>query len=264
MEVSTCSHRKILVPCSLPWYTYELDPYIGCEHRCRYCYALNNAETDWEKEIQIHADISGQLRQEMASLETQIIYIGMNSDPYQPSEATLYQTRKALEICAEREFPVCILTKSGLVTRDIDLLMEMPVHSVGVSIAFNNEHSRKLFEPKAPSTDERIYALKKVKDANIHTYTMICPVMPLITDVVPLIELCAPYSDTIWVYSLRIDSENDKNWHEIHPILERYFPGIAGQYRKILFSEKHNYWESMKENLAEIQKQTDVRLEIHL
>ena len=86
MKVSKCSLRKILNPCILEAHNYQVDPYIGCEHFCFYCYSLNKAETDWKKEILIHEDITGQLSLEMNSLEPQSIYMGMNSDPYQPSE----------------------------------------------------------------------------------------------------------------------------------------------------------------------------------
>ena len=135
------------------------------------------------------------MAREISSIKPQTIYFGMNTDPYQPSEITFKQTRKALELLAERNFSASILTKSGLVTRDIDLLTK--IDSVGFSIAFQDEDVRKLFERRAPPNRERMDALKKIKEAGIETYTLICPVMPFITDVESLIDLVAPYSDTI-------------------------------------------------------------------
>ncbi|MDP8267872.1 MAG: hypothetical protein P9L97_04010, partial [Candidatus Tenebribacter davisii] len=75
MKVNRCSRRKILTPCGLEMHNYQIDTYIGCEHLCRYCYGLNNAETDWHKEILIHEDIMDQLAQEINFLEPQSIYI---------------------------------------------------------------------------------------------------------------------------------------------------------------------------------------------
>ncbi len=264
MKVSKCSPRKILNPCILEAHNYQVDPYIGCEHYCSYCYALNKAETDWEKEILIHEDIIGQLYQEMNSLEPQSIYMGMNSDPYQPSEKTFKQTRKVLELLAERGFSVCILTKSGLVTRDIDLLRKMPDSSVGVSITFQEERTRQMFEKNAPSNRVRIEALKELKNSGIATYTLICPVMPFITNLESVIEQVAPFSDTIWVYRLNMESEETANWQSLQSILNKHFPELTEQYQKIAFSRNHPFWKEIRQKLKEIQKKKCLNLRIRI
>jgi len=87
MKVSTCSDRPILVPCRLKDHDYQIDPYVGCEHSCYYCYALNQAETGWSKEVLIYKDIAGQLSGELENVSPQTIYMGYYSDPYQPCEA---------------------------------------------------------------------------------------------------------------------------------------------------------------------------------
>ena len=264
MKVNRCSRRKILNPCSLEMHNYQIDTYIGCEHFCYYCYGLNDAETDWHKEILIHEDIIEQLAQEMNFLEPQSIYIGMNSDPYQPSEKTFKQTRKILELLAERGFSVCILTKSELVTRDIDLLRKMPDSSVGFSIAFHDEQTRQLFEKQAPSNKGRLEALGKLKSSGIKTYTLICPVMPFITDIDSVIELVSPYSDTIWTYKLHMESVNDKNWLNVKSILDQHFPKLTEQYQKIAFSKNHPYWKGIRHKLEEIKSKKCLNLKIEL
>jgi DNA repair photolyase len=75
MIVRTCRKRQILNPCTLENIDYQLDPYIGCEHYCYYCYALNQAETDWSKEVLIHKDITSMLESELAGIPPQTIYI---------------------------------------------------------------------------------------------------------------------------------------------------------------------------------------------
>ena len=264
MKVNRCSRRKILTPCGLEMHNYQIDTYIGCEHLCRYCYGLNNAETDWHKEILIHEDIMDQLAQEINFLEPQSIYIGMNSDPYQPSEKNFTQTRKILKLFVKKEFSVCILTKSELVTRDIDLITKMPDSSVGFSIAFQDEQTRRLFEKNAPSNKERIEALGKLKSSGIKTYALICPIMPFITDIESVIELVAPYSDTIWVYKLHFESENDKNWINVKFILNKHFPELTDQYQKIAFSGDHPYWKRIRHKLEEIKSKKCLNLKIEL
>ncbi len=161
MIVSTCTHRPILVSCNLPNTDYQVDPYVGCGHCCYYCYALNEAETDWEKEILIHSDIAGQLSQELATIPPQKIYLSYYTDPYQPCEAEHRQTRKALEIILKNGFSTRILTKSDLVTRDMDLLRQMKDASVSVSVAFNDNRVRQQFEAHTMDTEARIEALRK-------------------------------------------------------------------------------------------------------
>ena len=84
MKVSTCSYRPIIEPCSLKNLDYQVDSYVGCEHNCYYCYALDQAETDWTKEVLIHKDITGQLSEELEKISPQTIYMGYKTDPYQP------------------------------------------------------------------------------------------------------------------------------------------------------------------------------------
>lgn len=264
LKVNRYSHRKILNPCGLEMFNYQIDTYISCEHFCHYCFGLNKAETIWEREIIIHEDIVGQLVQEICFLKPQTIYIGMNSDPYQPSEKSFKQTRKVLELFVKRGFSVSILTKSELVTRDIDLITKMPDSSVGFSIAFQDERTRQLFEKNAPSNKDRIEALKKMKNSGIETYTLICPIMPFITDIELILELVAPYSDTIWVYKLHMESESDKNWLNVKSILDQHFPELTEQYQKIAFSRNHPYWKEIRHKLEEIKSKKCLNLKIEL
>lgn len=264
VEVSFCSHRSILQPCSLEGYAFQLDPYIGCHHHCYYCYALNQAETDWDREVQIHQNFIGQLHDELSMLEPQSIYIGWNSDAYQPSEGKYKQTRKALELLAEQGFSVCVLTKSSLVTRDIDLFARIPGTSVGISIAFQNDRSRRLFEVNTQSNYQRIDTLKTLHEAGIRTYILICPVMPFITDVKQLIDQVSPYVDTIWVYALNIDSEEDRNWQNIKKILECHFPELVREYREIALRSEHPYWVRLRTELELLQKKSQLNLRIEL
>ena len=84
VKLSTCSNRPILAPCGLKDLKYQVDPYIGCEHYCYYCYALAQAETDWSQEILIHKDIVHHLSAELDKIPAQKIYMGYHTDPYQP------------------------------------------------------------------------------------------------------------------------------------------------------------------------------------
>jgi DNA repair photolyase len=69
IKVSDCSFRPVVESCGLDNINWQIDPYIGCEHQCYYCYAFEKAETDWSKEMQMHYDISAQLEMELNSMK---------------------------------------------------------------------------------------------------------------------------------------------------------------------------------------------------
>jgi DNA repair photolyase len=264
MRVSVCSHRPVLEPCGLEDLDHQVDPYIGCEHHCHYCYALNGAETDWAREILIHAYIVGQLREELGGLPPQRIYMGYHSDPYQPCEAEQLQTRKVLELFRERGFAPSILTKSDLVVRDADILKDMDGASVSVSVAFNDNAVRRSFEAKTTDTEARIEALRQLRRAGIRTSALICPVIPHITDPRPLIDPLAPHCDAIWIYGLSMEDRSSRNWRNVETILEDLFPDLKEHIEQVVFSKDHSYWTQLREGLKDIQEERQLDLRIHL
>ena len=264
MQVSTCSRRPILVPCDLKNFDYQVDPYVGCEHYCHYCYVLNQAETDWTKEIQIFNDIADQLRGELEKISPQKIYLGYYTDPYQPCEADYGQTRKVLKLFLENGFSAGILTKSNLVVRDMDLLQEMEDASVSVSVAFNENDTRRQFEANTIDTEDRIAALRKLKEAGIKTSALVCPVIPYITDVIPLLDMLDPYTDVIWIYGLSMNARSDTNWQNVQGILNTHFPELKEAIEAIIFSKDHPYWAELRQNLNDLQKDRQLNLNIHL
>lgn len=262
MDVRTCSARPILEPCELGGFIGQIDPYIGCEHHCQYCYALNQAETDWTREILIHQDIIGQLDHELSVFKPDCIYMGWNADAYQPIETSYRQTRAVLELLTRRGFSVCMLTKSDLVLRDIDLYAKMPNSSVGISLAFQEDDVRRLFEANTPPNEARIEALKEFNAAKIETYALICPLMPYITDVRVLIEQVTPFADTIWVYGLSMDNLSDRNWRNVEQILNQHFPDLSDNYREIAFSTDHPHWRALRSELESIRVESGLDLRI--
>lgn len=264
MQVSPCSDRPILVPCSLNNFEYQIDPYVGCGHYCYYCYALNQAETDWAKEIGMHHDLVKQLGSELEKIKPQKIYLGYYTDPYQPSEVEYRQTRKVLMLLLEKGFSASILTKSNLVVRDLDLLQKMDDAAVSVSVAFNDNHVRQKFEAHTIDTEKRIEALRQLRNAGIRTSALICPVIPYITNVIPLIDQLAPYTDVIWIYGLSMQDPSDQNWQNVKTILNRHFPELKKRIETVIFSKDHSYWTQLRHELQMIQKKRQLNLNIHV
>ncbi len=264
MEVGLCTPRPILQPCSLEGHKYQLDPYIGCEHDCRYCYAQNDAEVDWPRQILIHRDLRQRLALELEGVAPQSVYMGMNSDPYQPAEERRLQTRAVLELLTERGFTACVLTKSPLIARDLDLFMRMADPYLGFSIAFQDESVRRRFEGNAPPNEARLKALETLRNAVIRTYVLICPVMPEITDVEAILQTVAPLVNHVYVYRLRMKAETDANWRSIEPILRAHDPERANRYRQIAFDENDPYWKELSARLRDLPVPDGVELSIEV
>ena len=264
MKIKPCASRPVLNPCTLEGMNYQVDPYIGCEHYCYYCYVLDQAETDWHKEILIHKDIKSQLESELAGIEPQTIYMGWQTDPYQPCEAEYRQTRQVLEVLVEKGFSASILTKSDLVLRDMDLLQKMDAASVSVSVAFNDTRTRRLFEANTVDTERRIEALHQLKEAGARTGALLCPVIPYITDAIQLIEMLAPCTDLVWIYGLGINDRSGPNWLNIQQILNREFPDLLERIEPAIFSKEHVYWAQLRDELVTLKNDRQLNLNIRL
>jgi len=264
IPVKECADKQILEPCSLKNFDFQVDPYIGCEHYCYYCYVLNNTAFNWTKEIRIHKDFISRLQQKLDQIEPQKIYMGYNSDPYQPCEEEYQQTRQALQLFKEKGFSIGILTKSDLVLRDIDILKKMDNASVSVSVAFLNNKVRNLFEANTIDTTKRIEALTKLKESGIKTSALLCPVIPHITDCYELIEKLASCTDVIWIYALSILDKNEISWQNVQRILKNQYPSLLKEIESAVFSKDHPYWLKLRNELNDIKKKKQLNLNIHV
>ena len=264
MEIVETSCERIIQPCNLAYFQHELGPYVGCEHRCRYCYTQNDPEVDWDTQVAVFPDFRKRISRELDGIEPQLVFVGMDTDPYQPIEGEYKHTRIALEEMAKRNFSASILTKSEMVTRDLDLLATMRKPEIGISVSFTDEGVRQIFERSARPTEARAEALAAAKRAGIETYVLISPVMPLITDVDALIETLQPVADTIWIYSLDMKSREARNWRQVESILEEHFPDIKDEFAEIAFSPEHTYWQDLRRKLETMDARSDLKLEIHV
>ena len=264
MKISKCSDRPLVVPCNLNNFNYQIDTYIGCEHYCFYCYALQYAETDWTKEVRIHRDIKEKIYNELENIPPQTIYMGYHSDPYQPLESKLYQTRAVLEILLEKGFSASILTKSNLVVRDIDILKKMPNANVSISVAFDDDPDRKLFERNTINTDDRINALRLCKKSGIRTSALVCPVIPKITNTETLISKLSNIADKIWIYGISIQDKNDIYGRNVENILKLNYSEDAKEIESIIFSKNHSFWVDLRSKLESINENQKLGLKIHL
>ncbi len=172
---------------------YVINPYVGCQHACIYCYAQFYARrwgrTDpWGSYVEIKVNAPELLAREVRRKRVGVVYISSMTDPYQPVEREYEITRRLLHVLVERDWPVLVQTKSPLVLRDVDILRRFSRAKVGLTVITLREEVRRAMEPGAPSVDERIQALEELRRTGIETYAFVGPIPPW-TELEEVIEL---------------------------------------------------------------------------
>jgi len=164
-------------------YDYVINPYVGCQHACSYCYArfmkrFSGHKEPWGQFVDVKINAADLLRAEINKKRRARVWISGVCDPYQPLEAKYKLTRRCLEILAQNDWPVVIQTRSPLVLRDMDILREARDFEAGLTITTADDNIRKLFEPNAPPIMERLRTLDELHRSGIKTYAMIAPILP--------------------------------------------------------------------------------------
>ena len=164
-----------------------IDPYEGCSHRCIYCIALFGEESTCDEE-RVRSGIVEAVDRELGKRNREgkpkiPIYLSPWTDAYQPLEAKEMVTREIIKTIIKHGYPFFIITKSDLVTRDMDLLTEEGVRcNVCFSIVTPDDETRKMLEPGATSIDDRFKAIKELSRNGVRTIVKLDPVIPSITD----------------------------------------------------------------------------------
>lgn len=176
--------KSALGKTAIPGFDYCLNPYFGCMHGCRYCYAsfmkrfTDNLER-WGSFFDVRINLPHVLRRELKRKPKGKVVISSLTDAYQPAEAKYKITRQCLELLAMLRWKVSILTKSPLVVRDIDLFKSFQNIEVGMTITTDTEAVRRIFEPGAPPLAERKKALLELKKSGVKVYVFVGPILPI-------------------------------------------------------------------------------------
>ncbi len=164
-------------------FDYVVNPYIGCQHGCTYCYArfmkrFTGYKEPWGDFVVVKINAPYCLQRDIEKALLGRVWVSGVCDPYQPLERTYELTKRCLEILVGRDWPIVIQTKSALVLRDIHLFKEAKNIEVGLTVTTGDDGVRQLFEPNAPPIEERVKALEELHLAGIRTYAMIAPMLP--------------------------------------------------------------------------------------
>ncbi|KQV01609.1 radical SAM protein [Mesorhizobium sp. Root695] len=195
-EVQVEKPRTIITRNESPDISFDrsINPYRGCEHGCVYCFARPTHSfmglspgLDFESKLFAKPDAARLLDKELSKdgYQPRTIAIGTNTDPYQPIEKQYRIMREILEVLEARGHPVGIVTKSALVTRDIDILSRMAergLAKVALSVTTLDRMLARTMEPRASTPTKRLEAIRQLSDAGIPASVMVAPIIPGLTD----------------------------------------------------------------------------------
>jgi DNA repair photolyase len=175
-------------------FRYSVNPYRGCSHGCSYCYARPGHEylgmsagLDFETKVLVKHRAPDLLREFLAkpSWKPETIAFSGVTDCYQPAEREFRITRGCVEVAAECNQPIGVITKNALVCRDIDLFKQLAAHRairISLSITSLDANLARVMEPRTSSPDARLRALRELSAAGISTNVMVAPIIPGLND----------------------------------------------------------------------------------
>jgi DNA repair photolyase len=238
---------------------YNFNLYRGCAHQCIYCDSRSDCYQieNFNQDVLVKANAIELLRKELAGKRVVgTIGTGSMNDPYMPLEAKVELTRRALEVIAEFHFPVHIITKSDLVTRDLGLLEQINTTYAAVSFTLTttDDALAKIVEPGAPVPSRRLEAMQKAAARGILTGVSMMPILPFIEDneenirsiVTQAHEHGASYIIPAFGMTLR-----DRQRAYYYAKLDKHFPGLRQQYERA-FGERYSAQAREQKHLAAV------------
>ena len=235
--------KTVLTKSNLPVSDYSVNPYVGCTHACKYCYAsfmkrFTNHPEEWGAflDVKYWPEIKHPERYHGKEL-----FLSSVTDPYNPQEETYRRTRSFLEQLQGSGIKLSIQTKSDLVLRDIDLIETFPDARVGFSINTLDESFKDDMD-QAVSIERRIAAMKKLYDAGIRTTCFISPIFPGITDCEAIIDRVKDQCNLVWLENLNLRGS-------YKGVIMRYIrekhPELTPLYEEIYTHGGRLYWEML-------------------
>jgi DNA repair photolyase len=243
MKISEIQCKTALSRSGIYGWQFTINPYRGCEHSCKYCYAPNIiriSRSTWGSFVDVKKNIPTILSKELKRTKPALVGISSVTDPYQPLEEKYKVTRYCLEQLLKNKYPISIITKSPLILRDIDLLTKFEHSEITISISTLDDSLSRILEPKAPTIKQRLDALTKLSSKGLNTYAFLGPLLPTIEpENVP--NTIQKLADT-GVRTVMVDSLNLKPgiWNDISKSLINE-PEIKDIFNLRLFSDQDYY-----------------------
>lgn len=241
--------KTVLSKSNLPVCEYSVNPYVGCSHACKYCYAsfmkrFTGHSEEWGRFLDVKHWDKIKNPKKYSGKE---LFIGSVTDPYNPQEKIYGRTRALLEQLKGSGAKLSIATKSDLILRDLDLIKSFPDARVSWSINTLDENFKNDMD-RAVSIERRLNAMKKFHEAGIRTTCFISPIFPCITDVKAIIEQARDPCNLIWLENLNLRGGYKA---VIMDYIARKYPQLVSLYRAIYSENDRGYWIALDAELRQ-------------
>lgn len=239
--------NSILSKSNLPVCEYSVNPYVGCTHGCKYCYAsfmkrFTNHPEPWGTFLDVKQWPEIKNPKKYAGKE---LFIGSVTDPYNPQEETFGRTRALLTQLQGSEAKISIATKSDLILRDLDLIRSFPDARVSWSVNTLDEEFRSDMD-SAVSIERRLAAMEAFYRAGVRTTCFISPIFPGITDVKAIIDRAKGQCNLIWLENLNLRGSYKT---VILDYIQKKYPALFPLYQDIYNRNDRSYWVSLDAEL---------------
>lgn len=247
MMIKEINAKNVITKTDIPVCDYAVNPYVGCTHGCKYCYAsfmkrFTNHPEPWGEFLDVKYWPEIRKPEKYAGKE---LFFGTVTDPYNPQEEQYRRTRSLLEQLQGSGVKITIQTKSDLVLRDIDLLRSFSDIRVGFSINTLDEAFRADMD-KAVSIERRLATMKALHEAGIRTTCFISPIFPALTDVPAIIDRVKGQCQLVWLENLNLRGSYKT---VILDYIKEKYPRLFPLYREIYQDGNRSYWEALDSEL---------------
>lgn len=249
--------KDLITKSNLPASDYVINPYVGCPHACKYCYArFMKRFTGHTEKWGTFIDIKRCEKPiNVKKLYQKSVFISSVTDCYNPFEAKYERTRAALKQLKHADCSITISTKSDLILRDIALLKELDNLTVAISInTLDNDFQRDM--DNAASITQRINALKELHKQGIYTVLFLSPIFPYITDFKKIVEATTDFVCEYWFENLNLRGTYKQ---EILQYISEKYPQYLNGYREIYNKKNMEYWKRLSADIDCYCAQKNIR-----
>ncbi len=260
MLIKSVEVRDLVSKSNLPASDFVINPYVGCPHGCKYCYAcfmkrFTNHEEQWGTFVDIKRCAKPI---DTKKLEGKSVFLSSVTDCYNPVEEAQKLTRSILQQLVGVDVELSISTKSKLILRDIDVLKQLKNVTVCMSINTLDEKFRADMD-NASSIEERLNALRTLHENGIKTVLFMSPMFPEITDFKALVLRAKDFVDEFWFENLNLRGSYK---FPILNYIKRNYRALWRLYYQIYIKQDKTYWRDLAKQIDDFCKQEKVKFEI--
>ena len=257
MKINEIKVNEYLTKSNLPSSDYVINPYVGCPHGCKYCYAsfmkrFTGHKENWGEFVDVK---KCDKKINLKKISGKNVFLSSVTDCYNEFEEKYLVTRNILEQLVYSDCNLSISTKSKLILRDIDLLKQIKNVTVSMSVNTLNEKFKNDMD-NASSIKERLETLKELHKNGVYTVLFMSPIFPYITEWKEIIEESKEYVNEYWFENLNLKGNYKK---DILDYIKKNYNGLYLKYIDIYEKKNNDYWRELANKINDYCEENDIK-----